>query len=51
VTTVEATGAGDTLAGTFLAARAAGLDDVVALEWAVRAASAHAALPAVRLKR
>ncbi len=51
VTTVDVTGAGDTLAGTFLAARAAGLNDAVALEWAVRAASAHAALPAVRLDR
>ena len=51
VTTVDVTGAGDTLAGMFLAAQAAGLADAVALEWAVRAASAHAALPAVRLDR
>ncbi|MGH3881896.1 MAG: carbohydrate kinase family protein [Pseudonocardiaceae bacterium] len=49
VTTVDVTGAGDTVAGTFLAARAAGLNDTAALEQAVRAASAHAALPAVRL--
>lgn len=51
VTTVDVTGAGDTVAGTFLAARAAGLHDAVALEWAVRAASAHTTLPAVRLDR
>lgn len=51
VTTVDVTGSGDTLAGTFLAARAAGLDDAVALEWAVYAASRHAALPAIQLSR
>ncbi|MGH3770361.1 MAG: PfkB family carbohydrate kinase [Pseudonocardiaceae bacterium] len=49
--TVDVTGSGDTLAGTFLAARSAGLDDAVALEWAVRAASRHAALPAIQLDR
>ncbi|MGH3815167.1 MAG: PfkB family carbohydrate kinase [Pseudonocardiaceae bacterium] len=31
VTTVDVTGAGDTVAGTFLAARAAGLNDTAAL--------------------
>ncbi len=49
VTTVDVTGSGDTLAGTFLAARARGFDEKVALEWAVRAASAHAASPGLRL--
>ncbi|MGH3912054.1 MAG: PfkB family carbohydrate kinase [Pseudonocardiaceae bacterium] len=49
VTIIDVTGSGDTLAGTFLAARALGLDDAIALEWAVRAASAHAASPAFRL--
>lgn len=49
VTTVDVTGSGDTLAGAFLAARATGLDDTGALECAVRAASAHAASPALRL--
>lgn len=49
VTTIDVTGSGDTLAGAFLAARAAGLDDETALECAVRAASAHAASPALRL--
>jgi sugar/nucleoside kinase (ribokinase family) len=51
VATVDMTGCGDTMAGTFLAARIAGLDDAVALEWAVHAASRHAALPAIRLDR
>jgi sugar/nucleoside kinase (ribokinase family) len=51
VATVNVTGSGDTLAGTFLAARAAGLDGAVALEWAVRAASRHAASPAIQLSR
>ncbi|MGH3870363.1 MAG: carbohydrate kinase family protein [Pseudonocardiaceae bacterium] len=51
VATVDVTGSGDTLAGTFLAARAAGLDDAVALESAVRAASYHATLPAIQLGR
>lgn len=46
---VDVTGAGDTVAGTFLAARATGLDDAVALEWAVRAASTHAASAALHL--
>ena len=36
---IEVTGAGDTLAGTFLAARARGLDDQPALEAAVSAAA------------
>jgi len=36
---IEVTGAGDTLAGTFLAARAGGLDDQAALETAVSAAA------------
>lgn len=49
VTTVDVTGSGDTLAGTFLAARATGLDDETVLECAVRAASAHAASPSLRL--
>ncbi|MGH3856446.1 MAG: carbohydrate kinase family protein [Pseudonocardiaceae bacterium] len=49
VTTVDVTGCGDTLAGTFLAARTDGLDDAVALAWAVRAASDHATLPAIPL--
>lgn len=49
VATVDVTGCGDTLAGTFLAARAAGFDDAVALEWAVRAASRHAAIPAIQV--
>ncbi|MGH3819057.1 MAG: carbohydrate kinase family protein [Pseudonocardiaceae bacterium] len=51
VATVDVTGSGDTLAGTFLAARAAGLDGAVALEWAVCAASRHAASPAIQLNR
>jgi len=48
---VDVTGSGDTVAGTFLAARATGLEDAVALEWAMRAASAHAASAALRLDR
>jgi len=48
---VDVTGSGDTVAGTFLAARATGLDDAVALECAMRAASAHAASAALRLDR
>lgn len=51
VTTVDVTGSGDTLAGTFLAARVTGFNDAAALECAVRAASAHAALPALRFDR
>jgi sugar/nucleoside kinase (ribokinase family) len=51
VATVDVTGSGDTLAGTFLAARAAGLDGAMALKLAVRAASRHAALPAIQLSR
>jgi len=51
VRTIDVTGSGDTLAGTFLAARATGLDDAAALECAVRAASAHAASPVLRLDR
>lgn len=49
VATIDVTGCGDTMAGTFLAARTAGLNDGVALEWAVRAASRHAALPTIQL--
>lgn len=49
VTTVDVAGSGDTLAGTFLAARTRGFDEEIALEWAMRAASAHAASPALRL--
>jgi sugar/nucleoside kinase (ribokinase family) len=49
ITIVDVTGSGDTLAGTFLAARNRGFDGKVALEWAVREASAHAGLPALRL--
>lgn len=49
VTTVDVTGSGDTLAGTFLAAMSRGFDEKVALELAVCAASAHAASPALRL--
>ncbi|MDQ3275376.1 MAG: carbohydrate kinase family protein [Actinomycetota bacterium] len=48
---VDVTGSGDTVAGTFLAARATGLEDAVALEWAMRAASAHAASAALRLDK
>ncbi len=48
---VDVTGSGDTVAGTFLAARATRLDDAVALEWAVRAASTHAASAALRLDK
>jgi sugar/nucleoside kinase (ribokinase family) len=51
VAAVDVAGSGDTLAGTFLAARATGLGDAEALEWAVRAASRHAALPAIQLSR
>ncbi len=49
VTTIDVTGSGDTLAGTFLAARARGFAEKVALEWAVQVASAHAGSPALRL--
>ena len=48
---VDVTGSGDTVAGTFLVTRATGLDDAVALEWAMRAASAHSASAALRLDR
>lgn len=51
VVSVDVTGSGDTLAGTFLAARAAGIHDTGALDRAVRAASHHAALPAIQLRR
>jgi sugar/nucleoside kinase (ribokinase family) len=49
VRTVDVTGSGDTLAGTFLAAKAGDLHDAAALERAVHAASAHAASPAFQL--
>lgn len=51
VATIDVAGSGDTLAGTFLAARATGLGDAEALERAVRAASRHAASPAIQLNR
>jgi sugar/nucleoside kinase (ribokinase family) len=51
VSTIDVTGCGDTLAGTFLAARTAGFNDAVALEWAVRAASRHATIPAIQVSR
>lgn len=41
------TGAGDTLAGAFLAARAAGQGDQAALQQAVAAASAHTTSPPI----
>jgi sugar/nucleoside kinase (ribokinase family) len=43
ISVTEATGAGDTLAGTFLALTAQGMSDVDALTAAVNAASRHAA--------
>lgn len=46
---VEVTGAGDTLAGTFLAVRAAGASDRAALHRAVAAASAHLTAPPLTL--
>lgn len=49
ITPVNPTGAGDALAGTFLAAQAAGLPDAVALRHAVTAASAHTTQPALAL--
>ncbi|MEZ0108615.1 sugar/nucleoside kinase (ribokinase family) [Catenulispora sp. EB89] len=49
-TAVEVTGAGDTLAGTFLAAVAAGASDGVALRQAVAAATDHVGAPALALE-
>ncbi|MFL6112623.1 MAG: PfkB family carbohydrate kinase [Catenulispora sp.] len=46
---VEVTGAGDTLAGTFLAAIAAGAGDSAALRQAVTAAAEHIRTPALTL--
>jgi len=46
---VELAGAGDTLTGTFLASRAAGLDEASALREAVAAASSHTTGPALTL--
>ncbi|WP_194891330.1 PfkB family carbohydrate kinase [Catenulispora pinisilvae] len=50
VDVVEVTGAGDTLAGTFLAAVAAGADDDVALRAAIAAATGHISAPALVLE-
>lgn len=47
VAATRVTGAGDTLAGTFLAAVAAGLHDHDALRLAVTAASAHTTSPVI----
>lgn len=47
ITPVDVTGAGDTLTGAFLAAKAAGAPDLVAVRRAVAAASRHVARPAI----
>lgn len=51
VRAVEVTGAGDTLAGTFLAASARGLGDAAALRAAVSAASESVCRPGLRIRR
>lgn len=50
VAATRVTGAGDTLAGTFLAAVAAGLHDHDALRLAVTAAGAHTTSPAIAVR-
>lgn len=51
VRAVEVTGAGDTLAGAFLAASARGLDDAAALTAAVSAATESVCRPGLRIRR
>lgn len=48
-TAIELTGAGDTLTGTFLAARASGQPESTALQWAVMAATHHTTTPGLTI--